>query len=170
MQNKENMINNRRFWSTAIIAWIVFIGIDFFFHASLLESLWKEEIDSIKPEMDLFILIPVGYLSFLLLTLLVGYSYIKIFPTQPDRIKMLRFLLTFGLLYSVSNLLAVYSYINIPLEQLIIMNSVYFIEISAVVFIFYKAVYRKKTNRIIWYSILAFFALVIIGIIVQNIN
>lgn len=164
------MINQRRFWSTTIIAWIVFIGIDFFFHASLLESLWQEEIASIKPEMDLFILIPVGYFSFLLLTLLVGYSFTKIFPTKPDRNQALGFLLIFGSLYSISNLLGVYSYVNIPLKQLIIMNAVYFIEISAVVFIFYKATFKKRLNRMLWYSILAFFALVFIGIIIQNIN
>jgi hypothetical protein len=163
------MINQRRFWSTVIIAWIVFIGIDFFFHASLLETLWKEEIDSIKPEMDLFVLIPLGYLSFLLLTVLVGYSFTKIFQTKPNRIKVLGFALIFGLLYSTSNLLGVYSYVNIPLKHLIIMNVIYFIEISAVVFIFYKAAYKRKLNRVLWYSILTFFALVIIGIIIQNI-
>jgi len=163
------MINNRRFWSTAIIAWLIFIGIDFFFHASLLESLWKEEIESIKPEMDLFILIPIGYFSFLLLTLLVGYSFTKIFQTKPNKNKVIGFSLIFGLLYSVSNLLGVYSYVNIPLKHLIIMNAIYFIEISAVVFIFYKATYRKKLNRLLWNSILTFFALVIIGIIIQNI-
>lgn len=163
------MINQRRFWSTAIIAWIVFIGIDFFFHASLLESLWQEEIDSIKPEMDLFVLIPLGYLSFLLLTLLVGYSFTKIFQTKPNRTKVLGFALIFGLLYSISNLFGVFSFVNIPLKHLIIMNVIYFIEISAVVFIFYKAAYRNKLNRVLWYSILTFFALVIIGIIIQNI-
>lgn len=163
------MISHRRFWSTAIIAWILFIGIDFFFHASLLESLWQEEIDSIKPEMDLFILIPVGYFSFLLLTLLVGYSFTKIFPTKPDRNKAIGFSLIFGLLYSIGNLLGVYSYVNIPLKQLVIMNVIYFIEISAVVFIFYKASNNKKLNRLVWYSILTFFSLVIIGIIIQNI-
>ena len=163
------MINQRRFWSTALIAWIVFIGIDFFFHASLLESLWQDDIDSIKPKMDLFLLIPLGYLSFLLLTVLVGYSFTKIFQTEPNRNKALGFALIFGLLYSTSNLLGVYSYVNIPLKHLIIMNVIYFIEIAAVVFIFYKATYRKKLNRILWYSILTFFTLVIFGIVIQNI-
>jgi hypothetical protein len=163
------MINQRRFWSTAFIAWIVFIGIDFFFHASLLESLWQDEIFAIKPKMDLFLLIPLGYLSFLLLTVLVGYSFTKIFQSKPSRNKVLGFALIFGLLYSTSNLLGVFSYVNIPLKHLIIMNVIYFIEILAVVFIFYIATYRKKVNRILWVSILTFFALVIIGIIVQNI-
>ena len=163
------MINQRRFWSTAFIAWLVFIGIDFFFHASLLESLWQDEIDAIKPKIDLFLLIPLGYLSFLLLTILVGYSFTKIFQTKPNRNKVLGFALIFSLLYSSSNLLGVFSYVNIPLKQLIIMNVIYFIEILAVVLIFYIATYREKVNRIFWFSILTFFALVIIGIIIQNI-
>ena len=164
------MINYHRFWSTAIIAWIVFVGIDFFFHASLLEYLWQKEIESIKPALDLFLLIPLGYLSFLLLTLLVGYTFTKIYASKPNRKEIIGFTLIFGFLFSASNLLALFSYVNIPLKQIIIYNVIYFIEISVVIFIFYKSMFRKKINKLIWYSILAFFGLVIIGIIIQNIT
>ncbi len=159
-----------KFWGTTILAWVVFIGIDFLFHASILESLWQEEIDSIKPTTDLFILIPMGYLSFLLLTILVGFTFTKIYPSKPEGMQVVRFSLIFGLLYSLSNLFGLYSYMNIPLKQLIIHNLVYFIEISAVVFIFYKSIYRKNLNKIIRYSLLAFFLLVVIGLIIQNLN
>jgi len=168
-KNKVTMKNQRKFWGTTILAWIVFIGIDFLFHASLLEALWQEEIEIIKPTKDLFILIPVGYLSFFLLTVLVGYSFTKIYQEKPKSKEVVSFLLIFGLLYSTSNLFGLFSYVNIPLRHLIIFNIVYFIEISTVVFIFYKAFYRKKLNKIIWYSLLAFFLLIIIGIIIQNI-
>jgi hypothetical protein len=164
------MINHRRFWSTAIIAWIIFIGIDFFFHASLLEPLWQEEIESIKPDTDLFILIPIGYLSFLLLTVLVGYIFTKIYQSKPNSKEVIGFSLIFGFLFSGSNLLALFSYVDIPLKQIIIYNVVYFVEISAVIFIFYKSMFRKNINKLIWYSILTFFVLVLIGIIIQNIT
>lgn len=163
------MQNNRRFWSTTILAWIVFIGIDFLFHASLLESLWKGEIDAIKPTIDLFILIPMGYGSFLLLTLLVGYAFTKIYPSKPESKQVLKFALIFGLLYSIGNLLGMYSYVNIPLKHLILFNAVYFIEISAVVFVFYKVFYRETLKKITGYVLLVFFLLVIIGITIQNI-
>ena len=163
------MIKHRRFWSTTIIAWIVFIGIDFFFHASLLESLWQEEIEAIKPAIDLFILIPIGYLSFLLLTLLVGYSFTKIYQSKPSRKEVTVFSLIFGFLFSGSNFLAFIGFVNIPLKNVLIYNLIYFIEISAVVFIFYKTLYKTKIKKMVWYSILAFFVLIILGITLQNI-
>jgi len=164
------MINRRRFWITAIIAWIVFIGIDFLFHASLLETLWQEEIELIKPDKDLFILIPVGYLSFFLLTVLVGYAFTKIYQKKPKSKEVIGFSLIFGLLFSGSNLLGLFAYVDIPLKQLIIFNVVYFIEISAVIFIFYKAMFRRMFNKLFWYSILAFFVLILIGITIQNLT
>ena len=164
------MINQRRFWITAILAWIVFIGIDFLFHASLLETLWQEEIEIIKSAKDLFILIPVGYLSFFLLTVLVGYAFTKIYQEKPKSKEVIGFSLIFGLLFSGSNLLAFFALVDIPLKSLIIYNLVYFIEISAVIFIFYKAMFRRKINKLIWYSFLIFFVLILIGITIQNLT
>ena len=163
------MIKHRRFWSTAIVAWIVFIGIDFFFHASLLESLWQEEIEAIKPAIDLFVLIPIGYVSFLLLTLLVGYSFTKIYQSKPNRKEVIVFSLIFGFLFAGSNFLALLAYVAIPLKQLLIYNLVYFIEIIAIVFIFYKTFYNTKIKKMVWYSLLAFFVLIVLGITFQNI-
>ena len=163
------MKNKRRFWTTTLLAWLVFIGIDFFFHASLLKSLWQDDIDTFKPETDLFVLIPFGYLSFLLLTLLVGYCFIKIFPTKPDGKQVFLFSLIFGGLYAASNLFGLYSYVNIPLKHLMAYNVVYFIEIVAVTFVFYKASYLTTIKKMVWYSILTFILLVILGIVIQNI-
>ena len=162
------MKSGKRFWTTTLLAWLVFVGIDFLFHASILKSLWQEEIDVFKSEKNLFVLIPFGYLSFLLLTLLVGYCFIKIFPTKPEGKQVLLLSLIFGGLYSASNLFGLYSYVDIPLKHLIAYNIVYFIEILAVVFVFYKASYRDTIKKIIGYSILTFFILVIVGVILQN--
>jgi hypothetical protein len=163
------MIKQRRFWSTAIIAWMVFIGIDFLFHASLLKSLWQEEIEAIKPAMDLFFLIPIGYLSFLLLTLLVGYSFTKIYQSKPSRKEATVFSLIFGFLFSGSNFLGLVAYVDIPMKQLLLYNLVYFIEILTVFFIFYSTVYNTKIKKMVWYSILAFIILIVLGITFQNI-
>ena len=163
------MKNRGRFWAIAILAWIVFIGLDFLFHASLLKSLWQEKVDAFKSAEDLFILIPSGYLSFLLLTLLVGYAFTKIYPTKPSGRQTARFALIFGLLYAVGNALGLYSYVNIPLKHLVVYHLVYFIEIAAVVFVFYKAYYKKSLRKAIWYALLAFFVLVVVGVILQNI-
>jgi len=52
---------------------------------------------------------------------------------------------------------------------LVIYNLVYFVEITAVVFIFYKAMYRKKLKKVIWLCLLTFFLSVFVGVVIQNI-
>ena len=152
-----------------IMAWILFIGVDFLFHASLLESLWKEDLSALKSLEDLAILIPVGYLSFLLLTILIFFVYSKIFRSKPEFKESLSFGIVFGLLFSLSNLLGLYSYITLPLKHLIIFNLVYFIEIIVVVTSFHYFLYSEKRKKVIWLGILYFFLLLIIGIVIQNV-
>ena len=68
----------KRYVLAIFLAWIIFIGMDFLFHASIFASLWKEEIAIFKSPEDLLFLIPVGYVSFLLLTILIGYLFFRI--------------------------------------------------------------------------------------------
>jgi len=72
-------MNRSRAIKTTIFSWLVFIGIDFFFHAGVIKSLWKEEVPVFLPDEELFERIPFGYSSFLLLTILIGYVYNKIY-------------------------------------------------------------------------------------------
>ena len=162
-------MNQKRFWISTLLAWLVFIGIDFLIHASLLENLWKKEVSAIKPLRDLAVLIPGGYLSFLLLTLLIGFVFIKIFPNQIPLKSALRFGVIFGLLFSVSNLLGLFSYINLPLGHLILFNLGYFIEIVAVVLVYNSFLYSEKIKNRIWKPVSLFIILVILGVIIQNI-
>jgi len=103
-----------------------------------------------------------------MLTLLVGYCFTKIFPSKPEKAQVMNFVLIFGFLFSVSNLFGLFSYINIPFKHLVMFNLVYFIEIAGVVFIFYKTSYRENVKKMIWYTLLAFFLLVVVGVIIQN--
>jgi hypothetical protein len=152
-----------------LMAWILFIGVDFLFHASILASLWKEDIAAFKSLENLAILIPSGYLSFLLLTILVAFVFFKIYDNRPTIRQVATFSLIFGSLYSLSNLLGSYSYIAIPLKHLVLFNLVYFIEIIVVSFTLYFVMYTNKFKKTIWLSIIIFFALVIVGIVIQNV-
>jgi len=162
-------MNKKRFIKSALLAWIVFIGIDFLMHASILESLWAEEIQAIKSSVDLAILIPMGYLSFLFLTLLVGFVFVRIYTQQPKTASMFKFGVIFGGLYAISNLLAVYSYIEIPIKQLIFFNLTYWIEIIAVVYIFHTTYYASNIRKQIIIYTLIFIGLILSGIVIQNI-
>lgn len=157
------------FLKTVLLAWILFISIDFLFHASLLSSLWKDEVAAFKSKSDLFVLIPAGYGSFLLITLLIGYIYFKIFKENPTTKKVISFSLIVGLLISSSNFLGIYSYIEIPVKHLILFNLVYFIEIVSIIFLFY---YSKRTESLLKLAKSVSFiviTLVILGIVLQNI-
>ena len=162
-------MNKKRFWVSTLLAWLVFIGIDFVIHAGLLENLWKKEIIAIKPLTDLAILIPGGYLSFLLLTLLIGFVFIKIFPKQETSKNVLKFGVIFASLFTLANILGIFSYIRIPLGHLIITNVGYFIEIIAVVLVYNSFLYPEKIKNKVWKPVAIFLFLVILGVVIQNI-
>jgi hypothetical protein len=62
---------SRRLIAIAFLAWIAMIGLDFFIHAGLLARLYTEPSPFLLPPSRAFALIPLGYLSFLLLAFLV---------------------------------------------------------------------------------------------------
>ena len=152
-----------------LLAWLLFIGTDFLFHASIFASLWEEDIAALKSLENLALLIPAGYCSFFLLTILVGYLFFTIFREKPPIIETLKFAVIFGLLFSLSNLLGLYSYVAIPFKQLLVFNLIYFIEIVVVVFSLYYVAFSAKFKKSIWLSISIFFILVLVGIVIQNI-
>jgi hypothetical protein len=74
-----------------ILAWLTSVGIDFFIHAGLLAELYAQPSPFLLPPEEAFRLIPIGYLSFLLLTVLLLWLMIR------SRISSWRSGLLFGL-------------------------------------------------------------------------
>jgi len=153
-----------------IVSWFIFIGVDFLFHASIFESLWKEDIPALKSLKNLALLIPAGYFSFLLLTSLIGYIFYRLFPIKPKVKEVLVFAVTFGTLYSLSNIFGLFSYVEIPMKQLIAFQFVYFVEIIAVSFCLNQILFSKNRKKDILISFLIFILLLILGIIIQNLG
>ncbi len=54
-----------------LLAWLAMIGFDFFLHAGLLSCVYNQESPFLLPADQAFILIPLGYLAFLLLAILL---------------------------------------------------------------------------------------------------
>ena len=161
-------MKKKRFWLSTLTAWLLFIGIDFLFHASILQNIWKE-IEVAKPLEELALLIPVGYTSFLLLTILIGYLFVNIYKEQPQLREGVKFGIIFGGLYSLSNFLGSFSFINVPVFFLILTNIVYFIEIFGVVIVYNNLLYGNRFRKKIGIVIIVFIVLLISGIIIQNI-
>ena len=152
-----------------ILSWLIFIGIDFLFHAGILTNLWDEEIAAFKSKEELARLIPVGYLSFLLLTALIGYVFFNFFKTKPKFTSVVQFGLIFGILFALSNQLGLYSFIDMPFKQSISFNLVYFVEIFFISLSLYYLRFSVNWKRTVLYTILIFIGLVILGILIQNV-
>ena len=159
----------KRYITGIIFAWILVIGVDFLFHASIFASLWSEDVAIFKSTKELSLLLPIGYLSFLFLSLLIGYLFFKIFKVKPTLKEVLIFGFIIGMLYLLINFSGLFSYVKIPVKQLIIFNLISFVEIIVITLSLYFTLFAKSLKRIVWLTILCFMLLLICGIVVQNI-
>ena len=60
------------------IAWLSMLGFDFFLHAGLLAGLYLQPSPFLLPSLTALKLIPVGYLSFLLLSILLAWLMMRL--------------------------------------------------------------------------------------------
>lgn len=74
-----SVIHPRRFiLLLTLIAWLSMLGFDFFLHAGLLAGLYLQPGPFLLPPQTAFRLIPVGYLSFLLLAVLLVWLMVRL--------------------------------------------------------------------------------------------
>ncbi|MFC1493351.1 hypothetical protein ACFL6O_05265 [candidate division KSB1 bacterium] len=162
-------MNKKRFVISILLAWLIFIMIDFIWHAALLAEFWLEDHAALKPLKDLALLIPAGYLSFLILTFLSGGVYLKIYPEDPGLNKTLTFGVLFGGLFSISHIIGLYAYVELPVLFLFLTNLAYFIEITAAVIVIRYIYFAEAIRKKVIFILAMFFTGLIIGIILQNI-
>jgi hypothetical protein len=60
------------------VAWLAMIGVDFFLHAGLLAALYSRPGPFLLPPLEAFRLIPLGYLAFFLLAVLLVWLLIRL--------------------------------------------------------------------------------------------
>ncbi len=69
------------FWrltGITVLAWLCVIGFDFLLHASILAPLYANPHPFLLPPERAFVLIPVGYLSFLILVILAVWLMVRL--------------------------------------------------------------------------------------------
>jgi len=71
-------LSKRQILLLTLIAWLSMIGFDFFLHAGLLAKLYLQSSPFLLPLGASFALIPVGYLSFLLLAVVMVWLMIRL--------------------------------------------------------------------------------------------
>ena len=73
--------DDRQAWRLArlaLLSWLAMLGCDFFLHAGALSRFYLRPSPFLLPPLEAFRLIPVGYLSFLLLTILLLWLMLKL--------------------------------------------------------------------------------------------
>jgi hypothetical protein len=143
--------------------------LDFLAHAVLLNSFWTQNNQALKTQDELFRLIPFGYLSFLLLTILFGGVYVQLFRSKGNAKKGLAFGAAGGGLFALSNFFGWYSFLNLPTLFLLLASLVYFVEISAVGLVFGYLLHPATIKKRIWIVSSTIVSGFILGIAFQNI-
>lgn len=63
---------------TILQAWFLMIGFDFFLHAGILSPLYENETPFLLSSTQAFLRIPIGYISFLVISFLIFWLVIRI--------------------------------------------------------------------------------------------
>jgi hypothetical protein len=163
------MVNKTRFILASVMAWLFFLMLDFMAHATLLSRFWAKEYPALKSKEELFRLIPLGYLSFLILTLLIGWIYIRFVKDGGNTKKGFSFGAAFGGLYAVVTFLSWYSALNLPALFVLLISFVYFVEIVAVGFTFGFLLPPESVKKRVWALAGIIFFGFVLSIIIQNI-
>jgi len=71
------VLTARSITTVTLLSWLSMLGCDFLLHAGLLARLYVEPSPFLLPPMTAFRLIPLGYLSFLMMALLMTWLMVK---------------------------------------------------------------------------------------------
>jgi hypothetical protein len=157
-----------RFLLTVFAAWLIFLMVDFLAHATVLKPFWDKGYSSLKSLEQLFVLIPFGYLSFLFLTLLIGWVYVRIYGVSGNSKKGIQFGILFGGLFALSTFLAWYAALDLPAEFVFFVSLVYFVEILGVSWIFGFLYHPQSIKKRFWLVMLIVFLGFVISVALQN--
>lgn len=162
------MISRSRFWQSVFMAWLVFLMLDFLAHASLLKSLWARDLPALKSQEELFRLIPLGYLSFGLLTILIAWLYVRLYPSQGDAKQGIKYGAGFGFLFACANFLGWYSFLNLPLDLVAFASFGYFVEICAVGFVLGYLIHAVSIKKRVVFLLITVVLGLVVAIVLQN--
>ena len=78
MSAVDTQISRGRIVSALILGWLVMIGFDLLLHGGILAGLYADPHPFLLPPMQAFRLIPLGYLSFLLIAVLLVWIILRL--------------------------------------------------------------------------------------------
>lgn len=154
--------------SAGIAGWFGFLAVDFVAHGVLLASYWKSTAEYWRPSVELFRMVPVGYLSFAIYCGLLVWLLVRLSPAAPDVSMGLRWGTFIGFLYSASSILGTYSVFRMPSSAVVIWTVVGTIESAVAGAAIGWVLSSPHPARRALCVTACFFGAVIAGILFQN--
>jgi len=149
------------------LSWLTMIGFDFLLHGGILAGIYTQDSPFLLDLQSAFYYIPIGYLSFLLLSILLYWLQIQLdIRTMIDGLK---FGLVTGLLIWGSFMMGLFSIATAPLNLLIGWFLGQSLEMAIGAGVIGACLEHNDLKTVgKWVGIIVFFCLVL-GIILQNI-
>jgi hypothetical protein len=82
----------------AVVAWIVYLGVSFLVHTVLLDTLYKQHLNAMRPEAEQAAILPVGFVFALVGFFAFAYTYAKGYEGSSGTQEGLRFGVLVGIL------------------------------------------------------------------------
>ncbi len=76
-EETRDLANPRRIIAVGFLSWLTMLGIDFLIHGGLLANLYAQTSPFLLPPLEAFRKIPIGYLSFLFLAVLLLWLMLR---------------------------------------------------------------------------------------------
>lgn len=150
-----------------LLAWLSMIGFDFFLHAGVLAPLYQQTNVFLLPPERAFALIPIGYLSFLGLAVLLIWLMIK--SNVQGWQKGMLFGLQLGVLAWGSLTLGLYSISTASPELLWGWFLGQTVELGIAGAVGGRALAERKLSRLFWMILFFVIVAMVAGIIWQNV-
>ena len=150
-----------------LLAWLSMIGFDFFLHAGILAPLYAKENPFLLPPEQAFTLIPIGYISFLGLAILLIWLMVKL--NVPEWRKGALFGFQLGFLAWGSLILGLYS---ISTASPLLLGAWFLgqtVELGVAGAVAGYGLAERKLSRLFWATLMFTILAIVAGIIWQNV-
>jgi hypothetical protein len=157
-------------WRTGLIfiSWLSIIGFDFFLHAGILARIYTKPSPFLLSSEQAFIRIPLGYLSFLVLTIILVW-FMETRNASGWRSGLL-FGLKFGALLGLASTLALYSISTAGWDLLIGWGIGQAIELGIAGIVIGAGLAGKRLSKLILWVVVFVVVMVVITVVLQTVG
>jgi len=153
----------------AVAGWLIFVSIDFLFHAVIFAGWWKATASYWLDPEELFRMIPFGYATFAIYCAVLTWLYVRIQGDRRSFGTAFRFGGLAGLIFGALSILANLSVFRLPLSSLLVWPASFLIESAVACVVTSWVLDAERPWRRVGLALAAALILIIVGVVLQNI-